>query len=201
MDKKIILKNYLNTINLGNNTLGVKAAALRYFDKDVSDLTLSEATVIAGITQNPSRFNPLSENGRKRNEEKRRVILQYMYEQGMISKDDQEEALADDVYSRIKNVDIVTKETQTPYSYFTDELIDQVLKACRTRKATRRRRPTISSSPAVLRSTPPRIRISSPWWMKRSADRKTTTLSTTRSTTVCRSSIRTRQQRTIPMRH
>ena len=59
MDKKIILKNYLNTINLGNNTLGVKAAALRYFDKDVSDLTLSEATVIAGITQNPSRFNPL----------------------------------------------------------------------------------------------------------------------------------------------
>ena len=47
----------------------------------------------------------------------------------MISKDDQEEALADDVYSRIKNVDIVTKETQTPYSYFTDELIDQVLKA------------------------------------------------------------------------
>lgn len=134
MDKKIILKNYLNTINLGNNTLGVKAAALRYFDKDVSDLTLSEATVIAGITQNPSRFNPLSENGRKRNEEKRRVILQYMYEQGMISKDDQEEALADDVYSRIKNVDIVTKETQTPYSYFTDELIDQVLKALQDKK-------------------------------------------------------------------
>ena len=120
MDKKIILKNYLNTINLGNNTLGVKAAALRYFDKDVSELTLSEATVIAGITQNPSRFNPLSENGRKRNEEKRRVILQYMYEQGKITKEEQEEALADDVYSRIKNVDIVTKETQTPYSYFTD---------------------------------------------------------------------------------
>ena len=41
MDKKIILKNYLNTINLGNNTLGVKAAAKRYFDMDVSELTLS----------------------------------------------------------------------------------------------------------------------------------------------------------------
>ena len=61
MDKKIILKNYLNTINLGNNTLGVKAAAKRYFDKEVSDLTLSECTVIAGITQNPSKFNPISE--------------------------------------------------------------------------------------------------------------------------------------------
>ena len=129
MDKKIILKNYLNTINLGNNTLGVKAAALRYFNKDVSDLTLSEATVIAGITQAPTRYNPLSENGRKNNEEKRRVILQYMYEQGLIDKEAQEEALADDVYSRITNVNLTAQENESPYTYFTDELITQVMEA------------------------------------------------------------------------
>lgn len=129
MDKEIILKNYLNTINLGNNTLGVKSAAKRYFGKDVSELTLSEATVIAGITQNPTKYNPLSEKGQKNNEEKRRVILQYMYEQGKISKEDQEEALADDVYSRIQNVDLVTQESQNPYSYFTDELTEQVMTA------------------------------------------------------------------------
>ena len=129
MDKEIILKNYLNTINLGNNTLGVKSAAKRYFGKDVSDLTLSEATVIAGITQNPTKYNPLSEKGQKNNEDKRRVILQYMYEQGKISKEDQEEALADDVYSRIQNVDLVTQESQNPYSYFTDELTEQVMTA------------------------------------------------------------------------
>ena len=129
MDKEIILKNYLNTINLGTNTLGVKSAAKRYFGKDVSDLTLSEATVIAGITQNPTKYNPLSEKGQKNNEEKRRVILQYMYEQGKISKEDQEEALADDVYSRIQNVDLVTQESQNPYSYFTDELTEQVMTA------------------------------------------------------------------------
>lgn len=129
MDKEIILKNYLNTINLGNNTLGVKSAAKRYFGKDVSDLTLSEATVIAGITQNPTKYNPLSEKGQKNNEEKRRVILQYMYEQGKISKEDHEEALADDVYSRIQNVDLVTQESQNPYSYFTDELTEQVMTA------------------------------------------------------------------------
>ncbi len=129
MDKEIILKNYLNTINLGNNTLGVKSAAKRYFGKDVSELTLSEATVIAGITQNPTKYNPLSEKGQKNNEEKRRVILQYMYEQGKISKEDQEEALADDVYSRIQNVDLVTQESQNPYSYFTDELTEQVMAA------------------------------------------------------------------------
>ena len=129
MDKEIILKNYLNTINLGNNTLGVKSAAKRYFGKDVSDLTLSEATVIAGITQNPTKYNPLSEKGQKNNEEKRRVILQYMFEQGKISKEDQVEALADDVYSRIQNVDLVTQESQNPYSYFTDELTEQVMTA------------------------------------------------------------------------
>ena len=55
MSKELILTNYLNTINLGNNALGVKVAARRYFGKEVSDLTLSECTVIAGITQNPSR--------------------------------------------------------------------------------------------------------------------------------------------------
>ena len=124
-----IRDSYLNTINLGNNTLGVKSAAKRYFGKDVSDLTLSEATVIAGITQNPTKYNPLSEKGQKNNEEKRRVILQYMYEQGKISKEDQEEALADDVYSRIQNVDLVTQESQNPYSYFTDELTEQVMTA------------------------------------------------------------------------
>ena len=129
MDKEIILKNYLNTINLGNNTLGVKSAAKRYFGKDVSELTLSESTVIAGITQNPTKYNPLSEKGRKNNEEKRRVILQYMYEQGKITKEEQEEALADNVYSRIQNVDLVTQESQTPYSYFTDELTEQVMTA------------------------------------------------------------------------
>lgn len=127
MDKELILTNYLNTINLGNNTLGVKVAARRYFDKEVSDLTLSECAVIAGITQNPSRLNPIS--GQEKNAEKRKVILQYMYEQGYITKEEQEEALADDVYARIQNVDSITKEASTPYSYFTDELTGQVKKA------------------------------------------------------------------------
>lgn len=125
MDKKDILINYLNTINLGNNTLGVKVASKRYFGKDVSELTLSESTVIAGITQNPSRLNPIS--GRKANEEKRKIILQYMFEQGYITKEEQEEALIDNVYDRIKDIDTVTKENKQVYSYFTDALIRDVI--------------------------------------------------------------------------
>lgn len=125
MDKELILTNYLNTINLGNNALGVKVAARRYFDKEVSDLTLSEATVLAGITQSPSRFNPISHP--ENNAEKREIILQYMVDQGFINEEQQKEALADDVYSRIQNVNIVAREAAaTPYSYFTDELTQQV---------------------------------------------------------------------------
>ena len=59
-DKQTILENYLNTINLGQNTLGVEAASERYFNKSVSELTLSESATIAAITQNPSRYNPIS---------------------------------------------------------------------------------------------------------------------------------------------
>ena len=127
MSKELIITNYLNTINLGNNTLGVKVAAKRYFNKNLSDLTLSECTVLAGITQNPTKYNPIS--GREANEEKRRIILQNMVDQGYISQKDQEEALADNVYDRIQDVDLLTKESITPYSYFTDELIDQVMDA------------------------------------------------------------------------
>ncbi|RGY97132.1 transglycosylase domain-containing protein [Clostridium sp. AM58-1XD] len=124
MDRKLILTNYLNTINLGNNTLGVKVAAKRYFNKEVSDLTLSECAVIAGITQSPQKLNPIS--GREENEKKRKIILQYMVDQGLITKQEQEEALADNVYDRIQDVDLVSKENSTPYSYFTDELTYQV---------------------------------------------------------------------------
>ena len=126
MDKKQIITNYLNTINLGNNALGVKVASRRYFGKEVSDLTLSEATVLAGITQNPNKYNPIS--GREKNEEKRKVILSYMLAQGYISKENMDEALADNVYERIQNVNTVTKETPVNiYSYFTDELTEQVM--------------------------------------------------------------------------
>ena len=60
MDKDTIMESYLNTINLGQNCLGVQAAAKRYFNKDVNELTLSECAVIAGITQNPTGYNPIT---------------------------------------------------------------------------------------------------------------------------------------------
>ena len=53
----MILENYLNTINLGAGSYGVQAASKKYFNKDVWDLNLSECATLAGITQNPTKFN------------------------------------------------------------------------------------------------------------------------------------------------
>ncbi|HOO27947.1 MAG TPA: transglycosylase domain-containing protein, partial [Lachnospiraceae bacterium] len=124
MDKDTILENYLNTINLGQGTLGVQAAALRYFGKSASDLTISESAVIAAITQNPSKWNPISHPDN--NAERRKEVLTKMRDQGYITQTEYDEALADDVYSRIKNVDEQT-EKNTIYTYFVDELTEQVI--------------------------------------------------------------------------
>ncbi len=81
--KEWVLENYLNTINLGQNTLGVQSASRRYFGKDVSELTLSEAAVIAGITKNPSAYNPVSHP--EKNEDRRKLVLKNMRDQEYIS--------------------------------------------------------------------------------------------------------------------
>ena len=125
LTKEQILEYYLNTINLGQNTLGVQAAAKRYFDKDVSELTISESAVLAGITQNPAGYNPITHP--KRNAKKRTTILSYMKDQGYITSDECEKAINDKVYARIKAVNKETTATQTTTSYFTDALIDQVI--------------------------------------------------------------------------
>ena len=124
MSKEKILEIYMNTINLGQNTLGVKSASLRYFNKQPYQLTLSECAVIAAITQNPSKYNPITHP--EKNAERRETVLRYMEEQGFISKTEYEEALADDVYSRIAAVN-EESEANSVYTYFVDEVTEQVL--------------------------------------------------------------------------
>ena len=125
-DKDTILENYLNTINLGAGSYGVQAAARQYFDKDVWDLNLSECATLAGITQNPTKFNPIinPDSNRKR----RKEVLQHMLDQNYITQDQYDEALADDVYSRIQAAQEKNSSTEnTVYTYFEDELTDQII--------------------------------------------------------------------------
>ncbi len=123
LSKEEILLRYMNTINLGQNTLGVQSASLRYFDKDVSDLTLSECAVIAAITQNPSKWNPISHP--ENNAERRAKVLNNMLEQGYISQAEYDEAMADDVYSRIQEVNVAIIEDSVS-TYFVDALTEEV---------------------------------------------------------------------------
>ena len=125
-DKDTILENYLNTINLGAGSYGVQAAARQYFDKDVWDLNLSECVTLAGITQNPTKFNPIinPDSNRKR----RKEVLQHMLDQNYITQDQYDETLADDVYSRIQAAQEKNSSTEnTVYTYFEDELTDQII--------------------------------------------------------------------------
>ena len=125
-DKDTILENYLNTINLGAGSYGVQAAARQYFDKDVWNLNLSECATLAGITQNPTRFNPIINP--ESNQKRRKEVLQHMLDQNYITQDQYDEALADDVYSRIQAAQEKNSSTEnTVYTYFEDELTDQII--------------------------------------------------------------------------
>lgn len=124
MDKDDILINYMNSINLGQNTLGVQAASMRYFNKSVSDLTLSECAVIAGITQSPTRLNPITNPDK--NAERRAKVLNDMLEQGYITQAQHDEAMADDVYARIQ-VNNTDNGEASVNTYFVDALTEDVL--------------------------------------------------------------------------
>jgi len=132
LDKSTIITYYLNTINLGSNCLGVQVASRRYFGKDVSELDLSECTVLAAITQNPSKLNPITHP--EKNQARRKTILKYMLEDGLITQDEYDEALSEDVYKRIQTVAGTSgSSTQHAFSYFTDVVFEQVLEALQTK--------------------------------------------------------------------
>ncbi|MBQ2935822.1 MAG: transglycosylase domain-containing protein [Lachnospiraceae bacterium] len=124
MSKDEVLLNYMNTINLGQNTLGVQAASLRYFNKSVNTLNLSECAVIASITQNPSKYNPISHP--EDNAKRRAKVLNNMLEQGYITQDEYDTAMADDVYSRIQTVNSEV-EQESVNTYFVDALTDDIM--------------------------------------------------------------------------
>ncbi|MBE5883637.1 MAG: glycosyl transferase [Lachnospiraceae bacterium] len=125
--KDEVLIRYMNAINLGQNTLGVEAASLRYFGKHCSELTLSESAVIACITQNPSKYNPL--RNPEENAKRRENCLDKMLELEFITKEQYDAAMADTdaVYERIGLYDTDYQLSNTTSgSYFSDAVYEQV---------------------------------------------------------------------------
>lgn len=90
--KDEILERYLNEIYFGSGSYGIKNAADQYFRKDPKDLNIAEAALLAGIPNRPTKYDPNRslENALHRQQ----VILKEMFEDGRITKEEYEEALA-----------------------------------------------------------------------------------------------------------
>lgn len=124
LGKTEILEAYLNTISLGNGICGVQVAANYYFNKDASELTLTECAALAAITKNPSRYNPVTEKGAVENKARRRTVLDKMLELEMISYEEYDEAYNTELKLDDSQKDEYEAEIN---NYFVDALIDQVI--------------------------------------------------------------------------
>lgn len=93
-NKDEILEAYLNTIYLSEGCYGVKTAAEEYFGKDVADLNIAECACIAGITQFPTKYDPLINTEENRSRQKQVLAAMYNEGNGVITKEEYDEALA-----------------------------------------------------------------------------------------------------------
>ena len=106
-DKDLIMEYYLNEIYLGRGCYGVKSAAAEYFGKELQNLTVAECASLISITNNPSLFNPYSisvfeykgeeRDGAGRNRYRQLNVLSEMHQQGYLTDEEYEEAVAQEM--------------------------------------------------------------------------------------------------------
>lgn len=132
--KDQIMEAYLNTIYLSHGCYGVKTAAETYFGKDVKDLNIAECATLAGITQFPTKYDPLlnPENNKKKQE----YILGKMKSNNFITKEEYEEAMnyklvftnsPDYQGSQVSDSGNDSDDSSSINSYYTDYVIDEVI--------------------------------------------------------------------------
>ena len=120
--KEDILEYYLNTIYLAQGTYGVEAASEAYFDKKASEINLSEASVIAAITQNPYKYDPV--RFPEKNAERREHVLDNMRRLEYITDKQYYSTIGDDVYEGIAVVSTNKKaENQKINTYYEDAVL------------------------------------------------------------------------------
>lgn len=142
MSKEQILEMYLNIVYLGNNCYGVQAASNFYFDKDVSELSLTECAALAAIVKNPSKYEPLyhdvhtyvQKDGTEKEDGNRKrrndIVLYTMFEQGKITSAQFDEAYETElVMSKNTETGNVSTEKENVTSWYTDSVIEDVQSA------------------------------------------------------------------------
>lgn len=110
LSKQEILELYLNKIYLGNRAYGVKAASQVYYGRPLSELTLAQTAMIAGLPKAPSRYNPIANPTRAL--ARRNYVLGRMRELDYINQEDYEQALAEPVSARFHGQMV---EVHAPY--------------------------------------------------------------------------------------
>lgn len=117
--KNDILEGYLNTINYGG-VFGIDNASYYYFKKNPNELTLAEASILAGIPKSPTNYSPINnlENAKKR----QKIILNAMVNNGFISKDEASNAEDEELSFIGVNKSIDSKTLM----YFEDAVIDEL---------------------------------------------------------------------------
>lgn len=120
-----ILEKYMNIIYMGYNYYGVESASKAYFGKHVSDLSLAECALLAGITNLPGKYNPFTTKGRENAIARQKTILEKMLELGKITQDEYEQALNEELKFMEPSDSNKNTSSQT---YFVDQVILDVAK-------------------------------------------------------------------------
>ncbi len=115
--KDEILEMYLNKIYFGAGAYGVQAAAHTYFGKDVSELTLPESAMVAGLVQSPSYYNPFINMDSAKARQKQ--VLNSMVDSGYISSEQSAQAFDKAI------VLAKSKNGETNYGFYTDAVIEE----------------------------------------------------------------------------
>lgn len=119
--KEEIMERYVNIINLSQGCYGVGAAADRFFGKSVSELSVAECAAIAGITQNPSYFDPV--RFAEHTTARRNVILGEMLAQGYLDEQTYREAVDTPLAVREQ-----TRTKNPVYSWYVDMVVEDVIR-------------------------------------------------------------------------
>ena len=93
-----ILESYLNRIGFGGTAYGIGSAAYQYFGKEVKDLTIAESAMLAGLVRSPAKYNPYY--NLHQSKVRQEYALKCLYDQGYISTDEYEDALAEKIKFR-----------------------------------------------------------------------------------------------------
>lgn len=125
--KDEILELYLNIVNFGSGCFGVQAASNLYFNKDINKCSIAECAAIAGITQNPCGYNPLTNP--KNNKERREIVIKEMLLQGKIIQKEYEQAMLESskmTFKRRKNNSKKQENTHIQ-DWYTEVLFNDVI--------------------------------------------------------------------------